>query len=131
MTRYSLEKIIPLIKQRITKLSEVKSLVEFLIKPVDYQPQLLIKKGADKKNLRKQLVEVEKKLVSLKNWQTEKIYQAVKEIFQQGSYHKKHFYVNLYLAIEGKPAGLPLFDSLEILGREESLKRLENAQKKI
>jgi glutamyl-tRNA synthetase len=32
-----------------------------------------------------------------------------------------------YIAITGSPTALPLFDDLEILGKQESLRRLENA----
>lgn len=33
-----------------------------------------------------------------------------------------------YIAITGSPTGLPLFDDMEILGQQESLRRLENAR---
>jgi glutamyl-tRNA synthetase len=33
-----------------------------------------------------------------------------------------------YIAITGGPTGLPLFDDMEILGQQESLRRLENAR---
>jgi glutamyl-tRNA synthetase len=33
-----------------------------------------------------------------------------------------------YVAITGSPTGLPLFDDMEILGQQESLRRLENAR---
>jgi glutamyl-tRNA synthetase len=32
-----------------------------------------------------------------------------------------------YIAITGSPTALPLFDDVEILGKQESLRRLENA----
>jgi glutamyl-tRNA synthetase len=34
----------------------------------------------------------------------------------------------LYVAIMGKPQGIPLFDSLVILGRERTLQRLRTAR---
>ncbi len=37
----------------------------------------------------------------------------------------------LYVAIEGRPAGLPLFDSMHLLGREASLARLRAARLRI
>jgi len=37
----------------------------------------------------------------------------------------------LYVAIEGRPAGLPLFDSMHLLGREVSLDRLRAARLRI
>ena len=64
-------------------------------------------------------------LYSLKQWKSQEIYKGIKEICDNGDYNKKEFYVNLYIAIQGKQAGLPLFESMEILGKKESLKRLE------
>ncbi len=37
----------------------------------------------------------------------------------------------LYAAIEGQHAGLPLFDSIQLLGRERSLRRLEQASQRL
>lgn len=37
----------------------------------------------------------------------------------------------LYAAVEGRAAGLPLFDSVELLGREETRRRLERARARL
>jgi glutamyl-tRNA synthetase len=37
----------------------------------------------------------------------------------------------LYLAVEGRAAGLPLFESVQLLGREESLRRLRSARDRV
>ena len=37
----------------------------------------------------------------------------------------------LYAAIEGRAAGLPLFDSIALLGRERSLDRLRGARQRL
>ena len=37
----------------------------------------------------------------------------------------------LYAAVEGRTAGLPLFDSIELLGREVSVARLQAARARL
>ena len=37
----------------------------------------------------------------------------------------------LYAAVEGRHAGLPLFDSIDLLGRERTLGRLRAARKRL
>jgi glutamyl-tRNA synthetase len=37
----------------------------------------------------------------------------------------------LYAIVEGRPSGLPLFDSIVLLGRERSLARLRAARKRL
>ncbi len=44
---------------------------------------------------------------------------------------KKKVAAALYTAIEGRPAGLPLFDSIELLGRERTLARLRAARESV
>jgi glutamyl-tRNA synthetase len=37
----------------------------------------------------------------------------------------------IYVAVEGRPAGLPLFDSIEFLGRDRTLRRLRAARERL
>jgi hypothetical protein len=37
----------------------------------------------------------------------------------------------LYIAIEGRPAGLPLFDAIHMLGQDRALGRLRAARKRL
>ena len=115
-----LMKIITLVKERMVKLKEVNDLLKFFFEKPKYKKNLF--KG---KRIKEELTEVIKGLNSLKEWQPKKIYETIKNICIQGEYHKKEFYVNLYIAIQGKESGLPLFESMEILGKKESLKRLK------
>jgi len=127
----TLIKIIPLLRERITKLSEVNDLTAFFVKKTTYNPKILKKKGASEKELKNQLSEIEKQLSKVKKWSKDNIYQTVKKSFKKNNWDKKIFYPNLYLAVEGKTTGLPLFDSMEILGRKESLSRFQKATAKL
>jgi len=120
------DSLLKLIKQRINKLSDANDLLKFFFEEPVYGKKML--KG---KRLKEELEEVIKALDSLKKWNSQKIYETIKNICIHGKYQKKEFYVNLYIVIQGKESGLPLFESMEILGKKESLKRLENAKKKI
>lgn len=112
-------KIIPLLQPRINVLSEIKDLVDFLFKEPSFDKNQL---GEEAEETLKKVIKV---LKNLKKWQSQEIYKKVKDIYDKGEYKKKQFFINLYLAIEGKKAGLPVFESMEILERTETLKRLE------
>lgn len=118
--------IIPLLRERITKLSEAKDLVSFFEKGLVYKKSLF--KGSRAKE---QLTEVYQQLTGLKDWNKDEIYKKVKTIFSKADFSKKEFFSNLYLAIEGKPQGLPVFEGMEILGKTESLKRIRKALESI
>ncbi len=40
-------------------------------------------------------------------------------------------YLSMYAAVEGRHAGLPLFDSIHLLGRERALGRLRAARERL
>lgn len=117
-----LKKAIPLIKQRISKLSEIPNLISFFLKEPTYHQNLFKSKKA-KEYLSLILVSLEK----INLWQKQNIYLAVKQVFKQSKADKKEFFQTLYLAIEGTVSGLPVFESMEILGREKSLQRIKSA----
>lgn len=119
-------KAISLIKERITKLSQVNDLVDFFTQVPTYKKDLF--KG---KQVKAQLKAIDSGLTAISSWTKDEIYKAVKKVFTLGDYDKKEFFSNLYITIEGKPQGLPVFESMVILGKTESLKRLKKALESI
>jgi len=115
-------KFIPLIKERITRLGEINELLAYFFETPSFQKDLF--KGYQ---VKEELVKVKEGLKRLNRWEAKVIYQTLKQICEEGGYPKKEFYINLYVAIEGKPCGLPLFESMEILGRKTVLLRINQA----
>jgi glutamyl-tRNA synthetase len=117
-------KVIPLFQPRVNTLSEIKEMVTFLFEePIPQKDRFL-------GNQAKRVLEVVlAKLEALDHWQGQRIYEQVKQVFSSQEFPKKEFFGNLYLAVEGKPAGLPLFESMELLGKETSLSRIKQAIK--
>ena len=112
-------KIIPLAKERMVKLTDINDLIKPLFDISD-KPDL-----PDSPETPLILEKLSSNLNKLKVWNKNSIYKTVKEVFTANSFNKKGFYANLYLAIEGKQSGLPVFDVMEILGKKEVLKRLK------
>lgn len=103
----SLTKIITLSQTRINILSEFYPLVKFFIVNPDYNLSDDEKKVAE--SLKKMLGE-------LKNWSKDEIFQKFKEVMSE---HGVRMPV-LYKIITGAERGLPLPESVEILGREKT-----------
>ena len=68
---------------------------------------------------------VEKHLESCE-WNTESI--DLREVVNSIGLKPRKALPAIYIAIEGTTSGLPLFDFIEMLGREESLNRIRNAK---
>lgn len=113
------EKTIPLVQERIKKLSDYLPLCEFLFKePEKYELDLL-----SKKEILKSIGEV---LNTSKEWKAEKIGEAMQNLAQKLGVKNSEFFMILRVAISGKKITPPLNESMEILGKDECVKRINS-----
>lgn len=110
-------KTVPIIKERIKKLSEYLPLTEFFFdSPQTYEIELK-GKGESFKSL-------PEKLDSVSDWKADKIGEAMMEVAKESGIKTGEFFMNIRVAITGKKISPPLNESMEILGKSESLKRI-------
>lgn len=128
----TLKKIIPLIKERMIKLSDVNYLTEYFVKAPRLDTKTLLKESkANPSTTKFFLLQVIKVLESLDDWTVEKLETALKDFQVNSQFKPRPAFMSIRLAVTNRAATPPLFDVLEILGKKEVLKRLENAQKEI
>ncbi|MGB9911361.1 MAG: glutamate--tRNA ligase [Microgenomates group bacterium] len=121
-----IKKTIPLIKERINKLSDYWGLVDFLVEEPKIDINLLISKSREDKNLIKnQLLAVISCLEKIKNWQEKKIEEELRNLADKNKWHRGNFFMALRIVITGKPVTPPLCPSIAILGRKETIKRIK------
>lgn len=114
-----IEQTVPLIKERIKKLSDYLPLVSFFFeKPSTYEVDL-----TDSKEL---IEQVSKKLESISEWKAEIIGNTMMELAKELEVPNSKFFMTLRVAITGKKITPPLNESMVILGKEECLNRLRN-----
>lgn len=119
--KYSQEKIdeiVPLIKERISKLSDFESFAGFFFKEISPDPELF---GEDFKN---HLTEAKVTLEKIDEWKKESIDKALMDLIAQKGYKTGDFFMSLRIAICGNKFTPPINDSIAILGKEETIKRL-------
>ncbi len=127
-----LEQVAPLLKERVAKLSEIPALVEFLFSydaPV-YQLESLTERVGDVTTAVRVLDSALTHLdaVSPGDWNVERIEAAIRGLEDPLQTKLRKFIPVLYVAVMGRAQGIPLFDSLVILGRERALQRLRTAR---
>jgi glutamyl-tRNA synthetase len=111
-------KTIPFIKERIKRLSDYVPLTEFLFKaPETYEVDLKSKSDLFKK--------IAARLETVADWKADKIGEAMMAVCEETQTKRGEFFMLVRVAITGKKISPPLNDSMEILGKEESLKRLK------
>lgn len=108
------EKIIPLIRDRMKILSEFWSLCGFFFeKPKQFE-----------RPIKSDLLAVSKQVLESCNWTHDSMEQAIRVSAAKVNLKSKDVFMELRLAVTGKTVGPPLLESLEILGRDETLSRL-------
>ncbi len=122
-----LEQIAPLVQERAKTLSEVPSLVDFFFtSTVEYDRELLWGKLDSKQAsdiLGKSIAALEKTLA----WDAEQLEAAIRPLTEELGFKAGPFFGVLRVAITGRTASPPLFQTMEVLGRELCLARLAAA----
>lgn len=114
-----LERTIPLIQERIKKLSDYWDLCSFFFqKPNNYELDF-----ADKKQI---LQDVANQLNSIKKWNATNIGSEMEKVAQKNNLSNSVFFMVLRVAITGKKVSPPLNESMEILGKIKSLERIDD-----
>jgi glutamyl/glutaminyl-tRNA synthetase len=113
-------KTIPLIRERIKILSDYYSLVSFFFsKPESYE--------VDVKPEKEMLTAVANKLEKVESWKADEIGSEMMNLAKELNVPNSKFFMVLRVAITGKKISPPLNESMEILGKEESVSRIQKA----
>ncbi|HEX6977041.1 MAG TPA: glutamate--tRNA ligase [Patescibacteria group bacterium] len=113
-----LKKIAPLIKDRIKKLSEFGNYTRFFIEEPTVEKKLL---GP---NSKKHLEAAKKALDKIKKWDLEEINEVLMEAVKDNGFKIGDFFMDLRIAVTGTRFTPPINDSIVILGKDTTLKRL-------
>jgi glutamyl-tRNA synthetase len=120
-----LREVLPHVQPRVGLLGEVPAMVSFLFTA---DGDLVIEDDA-RSTLRDQAAEVldaaTEALQSLASWDTESLEAALRAALVEGlELSPRHAFTPVRVAISGRRVSPPLFESMEILGRESSLARM-------
>ncbi len=122
--------IVPLIKERIKKLSDFIPLTDFLFEKPEYEKEIFAKVVGDKKdNLEGIFSEVLNTLNSLKTpWEAEEFEKNFRALGEKLGLSSTQIFQLIRVAISGQTVTPPLFESIKILGEGETVKRVKIAQ---
>jgi glutamyl-tRNA synthetase len=121
----------PLIQERARALSEVPQLVDFFfVEKLDYDQATLIGKleKTQAVAILEKSVEV---LKALSDWRTEPMEVAVRPLAEAMAMKAGPFFGVLRVAVTGRTASPPLFQTMEVLGKEKCMERLATALGKL
>ncbi len=130
-----LRRLTPMIHERVEELSEAPELLEFFFREVGvaedvalrYEPVMLIQKKMDAARTAAGLRAAYEGLSALDAWQVEPLEATLRALAAEQGLKPGQLFGAIRVAITGRTVAPPLFDTLNGLGRERSLKRIEIA----
>jgi glutamyl-tRNA synthetase len=115
----TVRKILPLIRDRMKVLSEFESLAGFFFtRPATFENPL-----------EKSVISALHTCLGSAEWDHDSMEHTIRELTLSMGKKPKDVFMQLRVAVTGKTVGPPLLESLEILGKKETLERLGTPQK--
>jgi glutamyl-tRNA synthetase len=126
--------LVPLIRERIQRLDGVAPMTEgFFTDDLPYSiDELLGKRFKDDASAAREALRAAKERVeALPSWEHEALEAAMRALAEELSTKTGDLFMSLRVACTGHPVSPPLFESMEVLGRERCLRRLDEALERL
>jgi glutamyl-tRNA synthetase len=126
-----LTKIMDLLKERISRITDIPGAVGYFYGDrLDYDPEEF-EKQLGKKFVRENLPELYERLAALPEWTEEAIEECVRGLAAEKEKGARHLIHPLRFATTGRTVSAGLFETMQLLGRERSLLRINDALEKM
>ena len=120
-------RVLPLIKERMKKLSEFDELTDFFFKEQIKPDFSQVVKKYDQQLKEEVSNKVGNELEKVSNWVIEDIEKTVETEQKSIDWSKSDFYMVLRMAVSGSTTTPPLFEMMEVIGKAKVIKRLKTS----
>jgi glutamyl-tRNA synthetase len=100
-------------------------MVDYFVKEPQVKEKLLLEKGGKDKSVIKNQFEIILDELKEVGWEAINLENLFRKIAQEQNYHIGKFFMAVRIALTGKSGTPPLFETMELLGKEKTLKRLK------
>lgn len=118
--------LIPILKERIVKLSDLPVQTKFLFEDVDYDKDLLLKKGTSPELAKDMLIKSKELLSDFSDIQNK-----ITNLIQENNWNVGEFFMVFRVAICGSAFTPPVVECLPALGQEKTIHKLDFAISKL
>jgi glutamyl-tRNA synthetase len=124
-----LRKVTPHVQTRIKTLNEVVALAGFFFKPEFSAPtaELLIQKKMDAASTARAIMRARAILAGAADFSTQTLHDAIQPLTAELGLNNSQLFGVLRVAVTGQPISTPTFETMEIIGQAETLRRLDLA----
>src|SRR3972149_751620 len=129
-TKYSPEqvlKVVPLVKERLKKLSEFNSLTSYFFEEqIDFDPKLAVIKNHSEETV-KIYEDIKQTFTGLEPWDKNSLEKALEVKPQEYGVSKTELFQSIRGTVTGGLTSPPLYDTLEMIGKERVVSRIGTA----
>lgn len=122
--------ILSQIQPRVKKLSEIEDLVSYFYQaPTNFDEIIQLsnkESGLDTKGTMDHMTQVKNVLKEVGEWNAEDIDKALHYLLEKSNLKPRQFFMPIRIVVTGRSFTPPLGDVLEILGKDESIKRIDS-----
>ena len=130
MDRGYVRRIVPLVRERLRSLGEAAELMAYFFQDkIAYDLALLIQKGMDEEATIHVLGRALEVLSGLKHFDAHSLEEVLRSTAAELGLSGRQTFGALRVAVTGRTAAPPIFETMEVLGRERCLARIEVAVK--
>jgi glutamyl-tRNA synthetase len=119
--------ITKLVQERMKRLSEFDELTGFFFEREPYDPEDLIPKKQEAAFAAVALSAAREALGEVDDWSAEPLELAMRELAEERDWKRGALYMPIRVAVTCRKVSTPLFETMEVLGREECMERLDIA----
>jgi len=124
----TLEKIVPLIRDRIEKFEDfIDATYFFFSGDLKFDPSLLLGKGRAPADVAQVLTDTLDALESIEDWTTDNLTKTMDVFLKEKGLKARDVYMPLRVATTGSKETPPLFESIEVIGKEMVRRRVRCA----
>ena len=127
-----LEAILPLVQERLKRLAELPGLIDFfLTDDLEYDAALLVQKGMDVSGTLSALTRARDLLAALPSFDVSVMDAEMRRLAEELNLKTGQLFGALRVAVTGRTVAPPLFQTMAVLGRQRTLKRIDEAIRKL
>ena len=124
-----LRRIVPLLQVRLKSLAEAPGMLRCFFEPQpEYPPAALLQPGMNAAETRSALLAARSRLAELESFSAEAVEQSLRAATATLGLTARRFFGTVRTAVTGSSVSPPLFETIEVLGRDRVLARLQWAE---
>lgn len=125
-----MDALLPLVRERLVTLKDMETYTAFFYRSIQHDATQLLAKS-DQATVQEQLTRTLQALREATVWSTATIETTLRDLQAQYDWKKSQYFMMVRLAVTGERATPPLFETMEVLGQDTTITRLEMALQSI